>query len=78
MAKEKNRLFFLAGSQPTAEETAAAAALNMVRFRNAALVGDADSLEFADEVAGKVPAGYAKMEGCKVVQAAQPVQQTRK
>ncbi len=71
MAQERNRLFFLAGSQPTEAEAAAAASLGMVRFRNAALVGESDALEFADEVAGKVPAGYANMKGCKIVQLAQ-------
>lgn len=52
-------LFFIAGSAPTAAESAAAAKLGTSMLRNASQVVKGDTLERCDGVAGKVPEAYA-------------------
>lgn len=65
--KKTKRLYYIAGIVPTKEEADEAAELRITALRNAAVAERSSFLEVADEVAGKVPVGYLKMEGCKIL-----------
>ncbi len=72
MKLKSSVLFFIAGSAPTVEESAAAAKLGTAKFRNASQVTLGDAVERCDGVAGCVPTSYLKFPRVDVVQVEPP------